>query len=211
MASIAVAQLDIEKVTVRYSARIVLKDIALTLKHGEVLVVRGANGSGKSTLLRVLCGLLLPASGTVIYRTQAGDYTPRQARHLIGWVSPDQMLYRELTARENLRFFADVRNIAGDNQQIDTLLETVGLKGRGDEYVANYSSGMVHRLRYAYALLHTPPILLLDEPTVMLDERGTEVVETIVQAQRQQGLTIIATNDPREFRFADYILSLETG
>jgi heme exporter protein A len=131
--------------------------------------------------------------------------------HLIGWVSPDLALYRELSAHENVRFFAAVRGISLTEAEIDALLERVGLHGRGHDRVACYSSGMVQRLRYAYALLHNPAVLLLDEPTVTLDERGMETVETIVNAQRERGITVIATNDPRELRFADYLLTLDTA
>lgn len=88
------------------------------------------------------------------------------------------------------------------------MLEQVGLGGRGGDLLAAYSSGMGQRLRYAYALLHQPPALLLDEPTVTLDERGAEVVERIVQAQRERGILVIATNDPRELRYGDYVLRL---
>ncbi|KPV53689.1 transcriptional regulator, partial [Kouleothrix aurantiaca] len=91
---------------------------------------------------------------------------------------------------------------------LDALLDEVGLGGRGGDLLAAYSSGMAQRLRYAYALLHRPPVLLLDEPTVTLDERGAAVVEQIVQRQRARGITVIATNDPRELRYGDYVLRL---
>jgi heme exporter protein A len=89
------------------------------------------------------------------------------------------------------------------------LLERVGLRGRADDLLATYSSGMTHRLRYAYALLHRPTLLLLDEPSVMLDERGHALLEEVVAAQRLFGMTVIATNDPREQRFADTLVRLE--
>lgn len=203
--------LDIDNVSANYGARVVLKDVCVRLTQGEVLVVRGANGSGKSTLLRLLCGLQMPAGGSIRYMWQGQQLSPRDAAHIIGWISPDLMLYRELTARENLRFFAALRGVDEYASRIDEVLDLVGLAGRGDDRVAGYSSGMVHRLRYAYALLHRPPVLLLDEPTVMLDVRGTEQVAAIVEAQRKDGMIVIATNDPREQRFADYVLTLETG
>lgn len=208
--------LAINAVTVQYGARLVLKHISLTLQHGEILVVCGHNGSGKSTLLRVLCGLQLPTEGTVQYMWGNDSYSPRQAHHMFGWVSPDLTLYRELTARENLHFFAAMRG--GDttdstthHAHIDALLASVGLEGRGDDSVASYSSGMVQRLRYAYALLHSPPVLLLDEPTVTLDDRGTDVVHTLIEKQRQIGIVVIATNDQRELAFGDYILRLSAA
>ncbi len=209
-----ILSLAINAVAVQYGARLVLKHISLTLQHGEILVVSGHNGSGKSTLLRVLCGLQLPTEGTVQYMWGKDSYSPRQAHHLFGWVSPDLALYRELTARENLHFFASMRRLdTQDNStthdaHIDALLASVGLEGRGDDSVSSYSSGMVQRLRYAYALLHSPPVLLLDEPTVTLDDRGTEVVHTIIEKQRQIGIVVIATNDQRELAFGDYILRL---
>ncbi len=201
-------RLELSAVTAGYGLRVVLRDISLTLELGETLVVSGANGSGKSTLLRMLCGLQQPTSGTMHYCHDGMAYSPERARHLLGWVAPDLALYRELTARENLRFFAQVRGLCCSDAQIDELLERVGLGGRGDDRVAFYSSGMTHRLRYAYALLHRPYVLLLDEPTVTLDARGAAVVEQVVAAQRTVGMSVIATNDPRELRFGDYVLTL---
>jgi heme exporter protein A len=200
--------LVLDNVAASYGARPVLRGISLTLRQGETLVVSGANGSGKSTLLRLLCGLQKPTSGSIGYSWRGADYTPAGAAPLIGWVAPDLALYRELTARENLRFFARVRGQPCSDGQIDDLLARVGLAGRGDDRVASYSSGMVQRMRYAYALLHSPPVLLLDEPTVTLDERGAAAVERIITEQRQRGITVVATNDPRELRFGDYVLEL---
>lgn len=198
-----------ERVTARYGARLVLHDISFSLHQHETLVVSGANGSGKSTLLRLLCGLQQPDGGTIRYTCDTDPaLDPRQAMHLVGWVSPDLALYRELTARENLHFFAALRNMPYTDTQVDELLERVGLGGRGDDRVSSYSSGMTHRLRYAYALLHAPPVLLLDEPTVTLDEKGAAVVDAVIAAQQQHGITVIATNDPRELRYGDYVLTL---
>ena len=121
------------------------------------------------------------------------------------------MLHRELTGHENLRFFADVRGLAIDDAEIDALLTEVGLGGRGGDLLATYSSGMTHRLRYAYALLHRPPLLLLDEPSVMLDKTGHDLLERVVTRQRAHGITVIATNDPREQRFADLLMRLEVA
>lgn len=200
--------LELRDLCARYGSRVVFQHLTLTLHAGEVLVVCGANGSGKSTLLRVLCGLQWPASGWVRYHWQGHPYAPREATQLVGWLSPDMALYRELTGRENLQFFSDVRGLRRPDDYLNQLLAMVGLSGRGDERVAGYSSGMVHRLRYAYALLHEPPVLLLDEPTVTLDERGTEMVSRVIARQRQRGIVVIATNDPREQPLGDYVLTL---
>jgi heme exporter protein A len=201
-------QLELDDVGAGYGARRVLAGVTLTLRTGETLVVAGQNGSGKSTLLRLICGLQRPTSGRVAYITGGQRRGPEQARDLVGWVAPDLQLYRELTALENLAFFASLRGLRRSRAELGALLEEVGLAGRGDDLLAAYSSGMAQRLRYAYALLHQPPVLLLDEPTVTLDERGAALVERVVAAQRQRGITVIATNDPRELRYGDYVLKL---
>jgi heme exporter protein A len=191
-----------------YGARRVFAGVGLELRAGETLVVAGHNGSGKSTLLRLLCGLQRPTAGRIVLHVGGVRYRPDQARALVGWVAPDLQLYRELTALENLAFFARVRGLRRTPAELEALLERVGLAGRGGDLLAAYSSGMAQRLRYAYALLHDPPILLLDEPTATLDERGAAVFEQVVARQRERGITVIATNDPRELRFGDYVLRL---
>lgn len=201
-------QLRVTQLSASYGVRTILRGISFELQRGEVLVVSGPNGSGKSTLLRILAGLQMPASGSVSYTVGDHQLDLRDMRHLIGWVAPDLSLYRELSGIENLRFFADVRGLAISDAELHDLLRRVGLGERGHDRLAAYSSGMTQRLRYAFALLHRPPVLLLDEPTVTLDERGTAFVEQIITDQRQRGLTVIATNDPRELRYADLLLKL---
>ena len=201
-------RLTVEGVAARYGARLVFHDVSLEVRAGETLVVCGPNGSGKSTFLRLLAGLQRPDAGAIVYEAAGGACAPHDAAALIGWVAPELMLYRDLTARENLRFFAAVRGLDRDDRALDQLLEAVGLGGRGDDRLATYSSGMAQRLRYAYALLHRPPVLLLDEPTVTLDERGAGLVDTLIAAQRRAGIVVIATNDPRELRYADLVLRL---
>lgn len=198
----------LDTVSVSYDARPVLVNISLELRQGEVLVVTGANGSGKSSLLRVLCGLQRPSNGKIVYQIEGSTYTPQMASRFIGWVAPDLQLYRELSGRENLRFFADVRGLHISNAQLDDLLMEVGLGGRGGDRVASYSTGMQQRLRYAYALLHQPPVLLLDEPTATLDEKGAALVERLIATQRRRGIIVVATNDQRELRWGDYVLEL---
>lgn len=201
-------RLELDNIAANYGARRVLAGVSLTLRRGEALVVAGANGSGKSTLLRLLCGLQRPSGGLVRYIVDGAAYAPWAAQQLVGWVAPDLQLYRELTGLENLRFFAQVRGLRPSDPDLEALLAEVGLGGRGADLLAAYSSGMTQRLRYAYALLHRPPVLLLDEPTVTLDERGAAVVERIVARQRQRGIIVIATNDQRELRYGDYVLRL---
>jgi len=200
--------LELQHIGCAYGARPLFRDLSLRVTAGQVLVITGANGSGKSTLIRVLCGLQRPQHGEVRWWRDGVMRTPAAANAWIGWVAPDVQLYRELTARENLQFFARVRGISRHAGGFDALLDDVGLGGRGDDRLAAYSSGMQQRLRYACALLHDPPFLLLDEPTVTLDARGVDVVARLIAARRRHGIIVIATNDPREEQVADVIIRL---
>jgi len=170
------------------------------------------NGSGKSTLFRIIAGLLQPANGSVEILRGGESLDATARRSFIGYVSPDLTLYRELTGAENLRFFSELQGRELRKSELAELLNEVGLKGRGRDLVGSYSSGMRQRLKYAFALLNAPPILLLDEPTANLDVSGREMVERILARQREHpegGVTLIATNEPRELDWGDILVRLE--
>jgi len=201
----------LEGISHRFGSRSVLVDISLIVCAGQVGVVMGANGSGKSTLLKIAAGLLRPESGKVAFTLESKPVEPMLHRRCIGYVSPDLRLYHELTGVENLEFFGRLRGLRLNNDGLRDILDRVGLLGRGRELVGNYSSGMRQRLKYAYALLGSPPILLLDEPTANLDTEGVAMVERVIAGQRSRsggGLAIIATNEPREEAWGDMSVRL---
>jgi len=204
-------RLVLENVGKRYGRRHVFAGVSLTLGDGECLVVSGPNGSGKSTLLGLIAGLHRPSTGEIRLEVD-GVPLPRAAwRYVVGWVSPDLVLYPELTARENLDFFARLLGCPRDRATLDRHLAQVGLAGREDDPVRTYSTGMRARLQYARALLVEPRLLLLDEPTAALDPDGVALVEALIAAQRARGALVLATNDPREFRHGDWQLTLAPG
>ena len=199
----APAQISIrvENVDHHFGLRRVLRDVSMQVKTGEIGVILGANGAGKSTLLKIIAGLLPPTSGAARVIVNGAELDAMQRRQFLGYVAPDLTLYRELTGAENLEFFARLRGIRLERPALKEVLQRVGLKGRGRDPVGAYSSGMRQRLKYAFALLGQPPILLLDEPTANLDVDGIAIVEQIIQAQQARpggGLVIVATNEPRE-------------
>lgn len=201
-------RLELQHLGIAYGTRQVVHDLNLVLNAGEVLIVAGTNGSGKSSLLRILCGLQRASSGQFSYSLHGTRLMREQMRSLVGWLSPDLQLYRELTALENLRFFAELRGLAIDDGELEQRLETLGLAGRCHDVLSTFSSGMIQRMRFAFALLHDPPVLLLDEPTVTFDERGSAMCAEIITTQRQRGITVVATNDAREEALGDYVLRL---
>jgi heme exporter protein A len=199
---------EIRKLSKAFHYRKLFSDINTIIPDRTVFVVLGNNGSGKTTLLRIMCGLIPATSGRVEVTLGGKLLTPGERRAQFGLVSPDLELYGELTALENLEFFSGVRGLDFSRDKARELLEFVGLKGRGKDYVGTYSSGMKQRMKFAYALLHDPHILVLDEPTSNLDAKGIDMVDSVISAQRERGIVIMATNEPREVSYADQTLTL---
>ncbi len=187
----------------RFGARLLFDDLNLRVSTGQSLAVVGPNGSGKSTLLQILAGLQRGSRGEVHWRSDDEPLTNDTLRSQIGFVAPYLNLYDQLTADENLKFFATVSGGRISGKQIDRLLEAVGLQGRRDDPVGEYSSGMKQRLKYAVALSAEPGYLFLDEPTANLDEDGKVMVDRVIEQQRETAVIVLATNEPSEYELAD--------
>lgn len=201
-------RLELTGIEKRYGMRRVLRDFGLQAEGGEIVAITGANGSGKSTVVRLVAGLLRASKGTIALTIGSTDESaPERRRLLCGYVSPDLTLYPELSARENLRFFCEVRG-AG-SERVGPTLERVGLGGREDDPIGQYSSGLRQRVKLALATLFEPPLLLLDEAGLALDDKGVALVGELVAAQQARGgLTLIATNDSREVALAQRTIAL---
>jgi len=204
-----VAAVQVERLARRYGEREALSDVSLSLEPGRTLVVFGPNGAGKSTLLRVLATLLRPHEGSV---RVFGRSLPREAwavRGRVGLLGHEPLLYRELTARENLRFHARLHNVG--EARVEELLEAVAMTERAAEPLRTLSRGMVQRVAVARAVLHGPELLLLDEPRANLDPAAVELVEPLIGAS--SGLTrVIASHDPAGgLAEADLVLGLRAG
>lgn len=201
-------RLELAGIEKRYGMRRVLHNFALVAEGGEIVAITGANGSGKSTVVKLVAGLLRASKGQITLKIDSTDESdPARRRQLCGYVSPDLTLYPELTARENLQFFCDVRGVSPQN--IAAILERVGLSGREDDPIGQYSSGLRQRVKLALAVLFEPPVLLLDEAGLALDDKGVALVANLVAEQQQRGgLTLIATNDSREVVLAQRIIAL---
>jgi heme exporter protein A len=193
----------------RFGSRSALAPVSGELRRGRVLVVAGPNGAGKSTLLNILAGVLRPSRGEVVYSGGAGPLPRSRWCEVLGMASPDMAVYEELTAVENLRFFARLRGLRQPESGLAALLEGLGLEAREQRRaVGTYSSGMKQRVKLAQAVLHQPPVLLLDEPSSNLDARGHELVEGLVRRFRERAAVAVATNDPREMGWADARIDL---
>jgi heme exporter protein A len=201
--------LELEGVGRLYGERSALSDVSLTLDAGRTLVVFGPNGAGKSTLLRLLATLLRAHSGKA---RVLGHTLPREGwavRGRLGLLTHDPLLYRELTARENLLFHARLHGVA--TARVAELLDLVGLTRRADEPVRTLSRGMVQRLAVCRTVLHEPELLLLDEPRANLDPAAVALVEPLIGAAAGR-TRVITSHDPAGgLSEADVVLGLRGG
>ncbi len=192
----------------RFGRRVLFRDLGFDLGPGGSLALRGANGAGKSTLLQIIAGVQAPTAGTVRLRLDGAEVEAEERPLRVGFVAPYLHFYDAFTARENLAFIAQARRRVMDGR-IDMLLDRVGLGGRGDDFVRTYSSGMQQRLRLAAALLPTPSVLLLDEPTATLDAPGRAIVEAIAAEHRAGGgILVVATNVEHEAALCEQAIEI---
>jgi heme exporter protein A len=170
--------------TKRYGDKRVLRGIDLDVARGEFVLVTGPNGSGKTTLLRLLAGLAAPSGGELHV---AGE------RAQLGFLAHEPLVYRELTALENLRMYARLYRVR-DPERVGMLLERFGLWDARDDRVGSFSRGMQQRLALCRVLLHQPALLLLDEPFNALDADGSALLDRELAAY--DGTFVVATHDP---------------
>lgn len=193
----------------RFSA---LRDLRLKVGEGEFIALFGRNGAGKTTFLRILAGLSRPSSGAVRVHVP-GRQAYKSARGLVGYLSHNTALYADLTALENLRFFARLLDLPSTEAGLSNQIRRVGLSGRERDPVRNYSRGMQQRLAIARAFLHEPPILLLDEPFTGLDQSGTDFLKAYLTEARARGKTcLMAIHDAAlGYELADRLVVIEKG
>jgi len=202
----AATALRFEGLSRRFGRLRVLVDASGAVEAGGVLSVRGPNGCGKSTLLRCLAGLLRADRGTITARERDRELSADERRRRIGYVAPDLAFYDELSGFENLALFARLRGLDADRGP--ALLRRLALAGERPYHAM--SSGMRQRLRWAFALLHTPELLLLDEPFQNLDAPGETAVRELLDERLAAGaLAVVAS--PAEVELPKVTGELQLG
>ena len=193
--------------------RRILHNLNIDIPCGAYVAILGANGAGKSTLLKILATLLPASCGQLeLFGTPVRNDTIA-LRSNIGLIGHNSMLYRDLSARENLIFFARLYDLAAPRQRVDDLLHYVGLHRRADDPVKTFSRGMLQRIAIARALVHDPDLLLADEPFTGLDAPSCKLLEKLLSRQHAKGKTIILVNhDIRQsLELAERIIVLRNG
>ena len=193
----------------RYGERVALADVTVRVEAGQTLAVLGGNGAGKTTLLRVLAGLLRPHGGRV--RVLGADLPAErwQLPGQVGYLGHEPLLYRDLSGRENLRYHARLHGVP--QERVATVLGQVGMERRGDDPVRELSRGMVQRVAVARAILHEPPLLLLDEPRANLDPAAAELLEPLVGRASGRTRVLVSHDVAGALAEADVVLRLKRG
>ena len=184
----------VKKLVKRFGLKPVLRGVDFEVQPGEFVALLGPNGAGKTTFLRILASLSRPSLGEV---SIAGFRLPNEAaavRARLGVVSHLPLLYGDLTAEENLRFYARMYNIADREPRITEVLEMIGLEHRRRDLVRTYSRGMQQRLAIGRAVLHDPDVMLFDEPYTGLDQDASTMLDNVLRTVAAEGRTVVMTS-----------------
>ena len=187
--------IDVQGLTRRFGERVAVDGVTFSVQEGEVFAFLGPNGSGKSTTIRMLCGILTPTAGQG--RVLGFDIAREgeQIKERIGYMSQRFALYEDLTVRENLEFYAGVYRVSGAERrtQLDRLVAMAGLDGRERQLAGTLSGGWKQRLALGCAIVHSPPLLFLDEPTAGVDPVSRRRFWTMIHGLARSGVTIFVT------------------
>lgn len=201
--------LTIENLVKYFGRRLVFNGINFTFSSGNIYGISGPNGSGKSTLVKIVADLISATRGKIIHQHNEKEITPEELHNYIGFVSPYLFLYDEFTAEENLIHFSKIRGIEFDKERSDSLLNELNLFDRRNDLARGYSSGMKQRLKFIFALLHKPPLIILDEPTSNLDNKGKDTVYEIIEREGKNNLVLVASNEDHDLQFCKEVLNIE--
>lgn len=207
------ALVSIEHLNKSFGRFTALTDLSLEVAEGELLTIFGPNGAGKTTLLKILSTLVSSTSGRVVVDGFDVRKKPVEVRRRIGVISHDTYLYRDLTAVENLVFYARMYGVSDFEERVHEVIREVGLRYRENDRVATFSRGMKQRLSIARAILHDPKILLLDEPYTGLDRHASNILDGIIQEFDSKHATrIIVSHDLEHgLRFSNRLLIMKNG
>jgi heme exporter protein A len=185
--------IEVRRLVKSFGHHVALRGVDLAVQEGEFLTLFGPNGAGKTTLMRIVASLARPSGGAVLLRGQNLSHAAAAQRRQIGLISHNPLLYGDLTAEENLRFFSRLYDLVDAEVRIDRVLEQVGLAARRRDPVRNYSRGMVQRLAIARAILPDPELMLLDEPYTGLDLQAADMLRSVLEELVAANRTVVLT------------------
>jgi heme exporter protein A len=208
----SVSDIEVRDLTKTFGRRQVLRGLSFDVERGGFLSIFGPNGAGKTTTLRILATLTAPTSGTITVAGHDAREDAMPVRAMIGLISHSPLLYLDLTAYENLRFYADMYGIDDREARIAELLDRVELSHRRYDVVRTFSKGMRQRLAIARAILHRPRVLLLDEPHSGLDPRAVDILDGLLAEIRSEHTFVMVTHSIQKgLELATQALIIEGG
>ncbi|HBQ59441.1 MAG TPA: hypothetical protein DD671_07400 [Balneolaceae bacterium] len=200
--------LKVENLRKKFNTKTVFEGFSFEHNSG-MLGIAGSNGSGKSTLLKCLAYLLRPNFGSIVWKNHEHLMNQKQVKKHIGYAAPYINLYAELSVEENLIFLMEASGDKAETEKIHALLERVQIPHLREQLFGNLSTGQQQRAKLAAALVHEPEILMLDEPGSNLDEKGHELVTSIVKTEAEKGtLVFLASNDPNEIELCNKVVNI---
>jgi ABC-2 type transport system ATP-binding protein len=185
--------IEVRGLVKRYGRLRAVDGVDLTARPGEVLALLGPNGAGKSTTIKAITGLIRPSAGHVRVAGADVQREPVAAKAALGYVPDRPYLYPKLTGRELLRFLGRLRDVPDGEAAADAWLDRFGLSDVQNERIEAYSHGMRQKLTFCAALLHDPPVLVIDEPMVGLDPRAAREVRRLMRERAEAGRTVLLT------------------
>jgi len=192
-----------------FGRRLIFNDLQFKFDKAGVYGISGPNGSGKSTLVKMIAGIIGASKGKIFHKLDDKLVIEEELHNHIGFASPYLVLYEEFSTYENLKLFSEIRGIKINQERVDYLLEKFLLKKRKDDILKTYSSGMMQRVKFIFALMHSPYLIILDEPTSNLDDEGKESVYELIKEEGQKNIVLIASNEKNDLEFCSDIIYLE--
>lgn len=201
--------ITLQNLTKSFGRRLIFKDINTEFISGNIYGFAGSNGSGKSTLAKIVSGIISPTSGEIIHKINDVLVISEKLHENLGFVAPYLILYDEFSAEENLLHSLSIRGLKPDKDRIKYLLDEFNLYDRKDDLLKGYSSGMKQRIKFIFALIHNPQLLIFDEPTSNLDVKGKDSVYRIIEEESKQKLIILASNEESDLGLCKTIIHVE--
>lgn len=200
---------EAEALNKSFGRRLIFNDLQFKFDKKGVYGISGPNGSGKSTLVKIIAGIIGASKGNILHKLNDKVIVEEKLHNHIGFVSPYLVLYEEFSTYENLTLVSEIRGVKFDKEKIDYWLDKFLIYKRKDDLLKTYSSGMKQRVKFIFALMHSPKLLILDEPTSNLDDEGKNSVYELVREEGEKSIVLIASNEKNDLDLCSDIVYLE--